>query len=337
MSLFTHPSPRLQLGIFLDARNPAAWHTPWPEHYRRLVELVVRAEELGADAVWLTEHHFFADGYLPQPLVLASALAARTRRIRLGTAILIAPLRHPVHIAEEAAIVDQISGGRLELGLGAGWAAEEFAAFGAPFEERFATLDSAVRDVRTALAERVSPPPLQQPLPLWVGYQRPAGARRAGRLGVGLLSLDRATAEPYLAGIAEGGHEPATARMGGLLDVIVADEPEAAYRRIAPHHAHQLNTYAAAHACGTGKAPSALTAETLLAREGPAGALSLNVCTPQNAVAAIRTATAGLPVAHVYVWASVAGMPRDLVDRHLELMFTEVAGEVRSQREVEAT
>ncbi|MDT5028234.1 MAG: hypothetical protein QOE61_4660 [Micromonosporaceae bacterium] len=111
----------MELGVLLDLRNPDQWQRPWVEHYQRTLERVERIEAWGAGSVWLTEHHFFPDGYLPQPLVFAAAIAARTTRIRIGTAVVVAALRHPTHLAEEAAVVDILSGGRLELGLGAGW------------------------------------------------------------------------------------------------------------------------------------------------------------------------------------------------------------------------
>ncbi len=102
-----------------------------------------RAEAAGFDSVWLGEHH--ASGTLyPTPLIALAAIAARTRRIRLGTAVLLLPLYHPLAIAEEAAMVDAISGGRLILGVGAGYAPEEFAAFDVPLKERGSRRDEAV-------------------------------------------------------------------------------------------------------------------------------------------------------------------------------------------------
>jgi alkanesulfonate monooxygenase SsuD/methylene tetrahydromethanopterin reductase-like flavin-dependent oxidoreductase (luciferase family) len=121
----------MKLGLYLDMRNPPRWPTAWADLYRATIDLVVDAERRGARAVWLTEHHGFEDGYLSQPLALAAALAVRTRTLRIGTAVLLAPLRHPLHIAEEAALVDVLSAGRLELGLGAGYVRPEFEAFGA--------------------------------------------------------------------------------------------------------------------------------------------------------------------------------------------------------------
>src|SRR5690242_5556583 len=103
------------------------------------------AELLGCESVWLTEHHLFDDGYLPQPLTFAAAVAARTRRLRIGTAIVIAPLHHPVELAEQAAVVDIISHGRLELGLGAGYRVPEFQLYGAEVSTRYDTADNRAR------------------------------------------------------------------------------------------------------------------------------------------------------------------------------------------------
>ena len=69
----------LQVGLFVDGRNPPEWRRPWAEHYERLVDIAAEADGLGADCIWLTEHHGFEDGYLTQPLVLAAAIATRTR------------------------------------------------------------------------------------------------------------------------------------------------------------------------------------------------------------------------------------------------------------------
>ena len=103
----------MKLGLYFDLRNPAPWARPWPEVYGRALDLVVEAERLGAASVWFSEHHLFDDGYLPQPLTFAAAAAARTSRVRIGTAVLVAALRPAVLVAEEAAVIDQLSGGRL--------------------------------------------------------------------------------------------------------------------------------------------------------------------------------------------------------------------------------
>ncbi|MDT3440694.1 MULTISPECIES: LLM class flavin-dependent oxidoreductase [unclassified Pseudofrankia] len=308
----------LKVGLFVDARNPQPWRRPWREHYPRLLDLAAEADRLGADCIWLTEHHGFDDGYLPQPLVLAAAAASRTARARIGTAVLLAPIRDPVHLAEEAALVDLVSGGRLELGLGAGYVPGEFELFGVDMAARFATLDAVFTRVRALLTDGgVTPAPLQRPVPMWLGYGGPVGARRAGRMGASLLTIGRRAAAAYLEGLAEGGHDLASARLAGDVDIVVADDPEAAYERIRPHYLYQLNSYRQAGRLG----PPHSEAE-LGDRLGHGRArvqLNLLVLSPDEAVTEVRRRVAGLPVAHVYTWATVAQMPEDLAARHLEL------------------
>jgi len=317
----------VKLGLFFDLRNPEPWARPWPDVFARNLELVERAEQGGLGSVWFTEHHLFADGYLPQPLTFLAAVAARTRTITIGTAVLLAALRPAPLVAEEAAVVDQISGGRLQLGIGAGYSPREYELYDKDLSRRYGLTDAAVAEIRRLLDDGVvTPPPAQRPFPLWLGYQGPQGARRAGRLGVGLLSLDRRLLDPYREGLVEGGHDPASARTGGMLDIVVADDPESALARILPHYLHQANTYAECAVAGTGVEPRVLTAEKVMARSTAPGQVpGLRVLTPADAVAAIREATDGTPAEHAYLWASVAGMHGDVVDRHVELLCTEVA------------
>jgi len=318
----------VKLGLYFDLRNPAPWARPWPEVYGRALDLVVEAERLGAASVWFSEHHLFTDGYLPQPLTFAAAAAARTSRVRIGTAVLVAALRPAASVAEEAAVIDQLSDGRLELGIGAGYSVPEYELYNTDITKRYGLTDAAVAEIRRLLDEGiVTPPAAQNPFPIWLGYQGPQGAKRAGRLGVGLLSLDRALLDPYREGLVEGGYDPATARTGGMLDIIVADDPEAAFERILPHYAHQLNSYRAASVAGSGRdAPKEITVEKLRSGAAQKGQIpGLRVLTPSDAVNAIREATDGSPVEHVYLWASVAGMPEDLVERHVELTCTQVS------------
>src|SRR5262245_52599263 len=157
-----------------------------------------RAEAAGFDSIWLGEHHNSQTLY-PTPLLGLAAIASRTRRLRLGTGVLLLPLYHPLAVAEEAAMVDVISGGRLILGIGTGYAPEEFAAFGVSIKERGSRMDEAVPLIQRLWSEdkvthhgrhyrlieaAVGPRPVQRPRPpIWfAGWVEPA-IRRAGRLG----------------------------------------------------------------------------------------------------------------------------------------------------------
>jgi alkanesulfonate monooxygenase SsuD/methylene tetrahydromethanopterin reductase-like flavin-dependent oxidoreductase (luciferase family) len=315
----------MRLGLYYDLRNPPGWRRPWADHYARTLEWIQEAETRGIDSVWVTEHHFFDDGYLPQPLTLAAAIAARTRRVRIGTAVMLAPLRPAVQIAEEAAIVDLISNGRLDLGLGAGYVRPEFEAYGADLATRFETCDERIREVRRMLEQGgVTPPPVQRPFPLWAGYMGPLGARRAGRLGVGLLSLDRTLHAPYLEGLAEAGHPKQSAKMAGVQYFLLSDDPERDFERVLPFLAHQLNSYRRGGVAGTGKTARELTLDDVRKRPGSGPLSALQVTTPADAARRLRESTAGLPAVECYLWASIGGMPDDMVERHLDLCAREL-------------
>jgi len=324
----------MKLGIYLDMRNPERWHTPWTELYHSTLDLVVEAERRGADAVWLTEHHGFEDGYLSQPLTMAAALAGRTRSVRIGTAVLLAPVRHVLHVAEEAALVDVLSGGRLELGLGAGYVQSEFGAFGADEGKRYLTTETMVLRLQELFArDRLKPPPVQQELPIWLGYQGPRGARQAGALGVGLLSLDRELHVRYLQGRAAAGLS-GQGKVGGVVNVLVARDPERSREALLPHLAYHLDSYRQALAAGRRERPPTRLDVADLRREfeTTGAARGYHVLDPHQAVDNITALTDGLPVEHLLFWCRIGGMPDWMVEEHVELLF----GEVRDQLAAEA-
>lgn len=318
-----------KLGVFFDLRNPSGWRRPWAEHYERSIEIAVEAERLGAASAWVSEHHLFEDGYMPQPLTFLAALAARTERMRLGTAIVVAPLRHPRHLAEQAAVVDLISDGRVEIGMGAGSSPAEYKAFGVASSNRYDLTDAATIEVRDLLwGGQLNPPPVQDRLPIWLGYQGPKGARRAGRLGVGLLSTDRDLLDPYRAGLVDGGHDPSSARMGGVINLIVSSDPDRAAARLAPFLHHQMASYVASRAAEPPFSPVDSAPPDFLVDDLTKPQLGGNrmvVANVDDALRILRERTAGAPVHHAYLWASVSGMPDDMVVEHLNLVFGEIA------------
>jgi len=157
-----------------------------------------RAEAAGFDSVWLGEHHNNPILH-PAPLIGLAAIASRTQHILLGTGVLLLPLYHPMMVAEEGAMVDMISGGRLILGVGAGYAPEEFAAFGNSLKERGGRMEEGTVLLRRLWTEEkvthhgkfyrvdgatVAPRPVQRPRPpIWFGAWAEPAIRRAARLG----------------------------------------------------------------------------------------------------------------------------------------------------------
>lgn len=166
--------------------------------YRRTFELCELAEELGFDTVMVGHHHFL-EGQISDPFTLLAAIAARTERLRVATAIFLLPLHHPLQVAERVATLDQLSGGRVSLGVGSGWNPAEYQAFGSSLRERGARMDESLTLLRRLWTERdvegtgrfwrfapltVHPRPVQAPFPpLWVAGNAPAALDRAARLG----------------------------------------------------------------------------------------------------------------------------------------------------------
>ncbi|WP_421991407.1 putative FMN-dependent luciferase-like monooxygenase [Roseococcus sp.] len=190
----------LRLGFFtrlLDVTSAA-------ERYRLAAEQILHAERCGFDSAWIAQHHFHEDeGGLPAPFVFLGNLAARTSRIRLGTGIVTLPLELPLRVAEDAAVLDLMSGGRLELGIGPGGNFAAFKAFGLDSEERGRIFAENTRAMMDALAGRALPggDTLYPPAPsslidrIWQATFTVEGARRAGAAGDGLL-LSRTQPRP---------------------------------------------------------------------------------------------------------------------------------------------
>src|SRR3990172_8530055 len=145
----------LQIGLGLfTGQIPSGSDRTFEREYRETLELVRLAEEVGFDSAWVSEHHGASDGYLPSLLPMLAAFAAVTERIALGTGVVLAPFHDPLRLAEDAAVVDQLSGGRLLLGLGLGWRDEGVRMFGPPMKERVGRTVHAVEVCRRAWTGR---------------------------------------------------------------------------------------------------------------------------------------------------------------------------------------
>jgi alkanesulfonate monooxygenase SsuD/methylene tetrahydromethanopterin reductase-like flavin-dependent oxidoreductase (luciferase family) len=249
----------MRFGLMMPFQNPPRWARPYPALYREFIEQTVLAEELGYDAIWLTEHHFDVDGWSPSLLPLAAGIATRTTRIRIGTFILILPFQHALRVAEDAATVDILSNGRFDLGVGKGYRLNEFKSFGVPREQRDALLEEGLEVIRRAwTAEsfsfdgtfyhlrdvRLSPRPVQQPHPpLWIGARGKKSVERAARLGchlmgTGELELQRS----YDRALEQHGRHPRDFSLTQLRWLYVAQTRDQAWDEVGPHLSYIFET-----------------------------------------------------------------------------------------------
>src|SRR5499427_7190098 len=167
--------------------------------YTRAAEHAQAAEELGFRNIWLAEHHFSTYGYLARPVQLATYIAAKTTRLRVGTAVIVVPLHHPLVVAEEIATLALLAGERLDIGLGRGYQYYEFERLGLELDTARARWEESVDIILKALGggsfsydgklfkipeTSVFPQPLQQPHPpIWVTAQSPESVEAAVRRG----------------------------------------------------------------------------------------------------------------------------------------------------------
>jgi probable F420-dependent oxidoreductase len=255
----------MRYGVLFSCQDPPGSPIGHPAVYEAALEQTVAAEAQGYEWVNVTEHHVAADGYLPAMLVLLAAMAVRTERIRLSTGMLILTLHNPVRIAEEAAVVDILSGGRLTLGVAAGYREVEFAVMevdyatrGQRFRESLEILQLAWRGEPFSYDGEifrfgevvVRPVPVQRPgIPLWLGGTTPVALRRAVAYGapcfpgatddIGVVTQRMQTYDRLRSELqAQGPRELVLPRLA-----LVADTREEARRRALPGIRAMFETY----------------------------------------------------------------------------------------------
>jgi alkanesulfonate monooxygenase SsuD/methylene tetrahydromethanopterin reductase-like flavin-dependent oxidoreductase (luciferase family) len=243
--------------ISFDMRAPS-FGTPTHELYAAAVEMAAFADRIGVDRIGLMEHHGSDDGYLPQPFTLASAMAAVTKDIRFILGAVILPLHDPVVIAEQIAITDLVSNGRINVIFGAGYVPFEFAMFRKSLKDRARLMDSGIETILRALhGEKfeadgrpvyVRPLPVQKPEDIiMVGGGVAASARRAARFGVGFGPMRADLIPIYEEECRKLGREPGQYRRpkpGMPLSILISEDPDRSWAILEKHAVHVITEYA---------------------------------------------------------------------------------------------
>jgi alkanesulfonate monooxygenase SsuD/methylene tetrahydromethanopterin reductase-like flavin-dependent oxidoreductase (luciferase family) len=319
----------LAFALRFDLRNPAFAGTALADRYDAALEMAEWADGLGCATVVLSEHHASPDGYLPSPITMAAAMAARTKDVRFTIAALIAPFYEPVRLAEDLLVLDHLSRGRVDLVLAAGYVRQEFELFGIPSRERGARLTEAVAVLRAAFAGdpfehqgrtiQLTPGPYREGgLAITLGGSSAAAARRAARIGDAFIPSMPEVWDTYREEVvALGKPDPGPAAIGlETRTVAVAADADAGWRQMAPYYRHEMDAYGAWQAQeGIASPYQTVTDDEELRASG-----RYAVLTPDAFVEELRAQ----PFAFTILHPLCGGMPIELAWESLRLFEREV-------------
>ncbi len=329
-------SGKLTFGYLYDFRNPEQWRKPWSDFYAEVLDIIAWTEEIGFEGAWIPEHHLADDGYVPSPMMVLSAIAARTKRMKLGAGIALAPLYNPMRFAEDCAILDIMSDGRVEMGLGIGYRRAETNAFGVDFTKRGRMFDEWLQittrlwagetvdftgDFYSVQGARLMPPAPRGRIPLFIGGFADKAIARVALYADGYIG-DEKISNLYLEKLRAQGKQAGAGRMRVTgLTTVVARDPEKAMEELAPHFLHVNNTYGEwfkeDEALGNASTFEPMSLETFK-QSG-----ILQIMTPEDAIAMFRRLQQEMPLDH-YMMMLPPGLPTDRFVEYAELFAKEV-------------
>jgi alkanesulfonate monooxygenase SsuD/methylene tetrahydromethanopterin reductase-like flavin-dependent oxidoreductase (luciferase family) len=339
---------QINFGLWYDFRNPV-FPNQQPVDFETLyassLDQIEWAEGLGYDSVWLTEHHFVEDGYTPSPLVLAAAIGQRTRRMRIGTNLMLLPLADPVRLAEDSAALSLLTGGRFDLGVGLGYRQLEFDYFGRKLSHRPSLMEEGVAIIRQAWSGApiniegkryqikdlpVAPKPQTAPRILMGGMAEPA-IERAARIGDGFLSTGGIGNDVYVAALEKFGKSPADGAIFAGHWGIIAEDPEREAAKVGEYALYQTNQYVSWGAFGPpDEVPLFPDAQSAL-RDG-----LYELHDGASAIAALTDLLTQFPqIKDVHFWAQFPGESVESGSERMEYVARKVLPEVRKNIEKE--
>ena len=251
----------VKFGYLMGFRNPPKLSKLGDaDFYTAMFEQIEYLDQAGFDTIWTTEHHFVDDGYLSSVMPMLAAMAARTKRVNVGSFVLLGPFYHPLRLAEDAALIDVMSNGRVRLGIGVGYRREEFDTFQIPRRERVGRTLETIEILKRAWTgerfdfegkyfnfknARVLPKPISPKGPelLW-GGMNPESIKRAAKLDLGFAcNLGSGEIRKYHAALRELGKDPTAYSVVNTRQVYVAEREEQAWNEIAPGLMYQMELY----------------------------------------------------------------------------------------------
>lgn len=316
-------------GMRFDLRVPDFAPGTRAERYAAVVDMAEWADELGFYMAVLSEHHGSPDGYLPSPLPVAAAMAARTKNLRIGVSAMVTSFHDPLRLAEDVAVVDLLSGGRLDLTLTNGYVSSEFEMFGVPMNERARRTTEAVHVLKQAWTGepfvhhgrtvRVTPTPATPGgPPITLGGSTAPAARRAARIADGFQPTTPEIFEFYRDELRVLGRpDPGPYPGGDTTTVFVAADADEGWATLAPYAMHEVNAYGAwAADAGLDTGYEMFADPDALRADG-----RYRVVTPADLVAELTDAG---PFAFTLLHPLVGGLPPDVAWESLRLVEHEV-------------
>jgi alkanesulfonate monooxygenase SsuD/methylene tetrahydromethanopterin reductase-like flavin-dependent oxidoreductase (luciferase family) len=314
-----------------DFRNPDFAGTAMADRYAAALDMAEWADRLGCAAIMVCEHHGSPDGYLPSPVPMLAAMAARTTNVRLRIAALIAPFHDPLRLAEDLIVLDNLSRGRVDVIVAGGYVHEEFALFGVPMNERPRRVTEAVTTLKAAFAgepfvyrgrtARITPRPFRPGGPeICIGGSSEPAARRAARIADGFVPNVPEVWRFYRDEVRKLGRpDPGPGPRAHVRTVALAEDPDKGWEQMAPFFLHETNAYAAGLAQDNIPAAYRFVNDTDELRA--AGAYC--VMTPGQLVADLKTS----PVPFTELHPLCGGIPPELAWSSLRLFERDVLPE----------
>lgn len=335
----------MQVGMVLAIKTLADDFQPLNDVYREFLDEAVLAEDIGFDFVSTSEHHLEDDAWSPSQLPILAHLAARTSRLRLHTNVFLLPLHDPLRVSEDAATVDILSDGRLDLVSGSGSVLEEFETFGVDPATRWGRLFEGMDLIRRSYREdrfdfegkhftyrnvHQTTKPVQQPFPLWIGGHGPKLMYRAGKGGYHAQGMPSFHPE-YLRGLAESGHDPADMNLASFVTGHLAESKERAWEECRVAWWNWQHEYRKRHWLSPPGDLSLPGLDEFVDPPDPNKPMSPLVGTPDDILAVLEPRFANSDCTHFSFAfrASGGGMPKQIVRQSIEVFAKEVLPVVR--------